>query len=215
MANMYSVGGSRRTGVLVGIVVLHIGFYYALVSGLAREGLQLADDLGIIDLPPPPPPPPPEDLKEPPPPPPVDVPPPVVPPPLLDLPVFEGPSSAITARVAEAPPPRVQAPPPPPKPVQITAPTLRARGDRVAAAINACYPSASRRLHEEGRVVVSITIDATGKAGAMKVTQGSGFERLDAAAECVIRRLTFNPGRRDGQPVEAQAVLPIVFKLES
>jgi protein TonB len=197
--------------VLVGIVVLHIGFYYALVNGLARHGLQLADDLGIIDLPPPPPPP--EDLKEPPPPPPVDVPPPVVPPPLLDLPVFEGPSSAITARVAEAPPPRVQAPPPP-KPVQITAPTLRARGDRIAAAINACYPSASRRLNEEGRVVVSITIDATGKAGTMSVTQSSGFERLDAAAECVIRRLTFNPGRRDGQPVEAQAVLPIVFKLE-
>lgn len=211
MANMYSAGGSRRATVLVGIIGLHIGFYFALVSGLAREGLQQLQDFGIIDLPPPPPPP--DELKEPPPPPPVDLPPPVVPPPLLDLPTFEGPTTAITARVAETPPPRVQAPPPP-RPVQITAPTLRARGDRVAAAINACYPSASRRLNEEGRVVVSITIDAAGKAGAMNVTQSSGFERLDAAAECVIRRLSFNPGRRDGQAVEAQAVLPIVFKLE-
>lgn len=211
MANMYSVGGSRRAAVLIGIIGLHIGFYLALVSGLAHDAMRMADEIGLIDLPPPPPPP--EDLKEPPPPPPVDVPPPVVPPPLLDLPTFEGPSSAITARVAETPPPKVQAPPPP-KPVQITAPTLKARGDRVAAAINACYPSASRRLNEEGRVVVAITIDATGKAGAMSVQQSSGFERLDGAAECVIRRLTFNPGRRDGQPVEAQAVLPIVFKLE-
>ena len=48
----------------------------------------------------------------------------------------------------------------------------------------------------------------------MSVSQSSGFERLDGAAECVIRRLPFDPGKRDGQPVEAQATLPIVFKLE-
>jgi hypothetical protein len=29
-----------------------------------------------------------------------------------------------------------------------------------------------------------------------------------------VRRLPFDPGKRDGQPVEAQATLPIVFKLE-
>ena len=86
--------------------------------------------------------------------------------------------------------------------------------DRIAAAINACYPSASRRLSEEGRVLVTISIGADGKAGAMSVSQSSGFERLDGAAECVIRRLPFDPGKRDGQPVEAQATLPIVFKLE-
>ncbi|MGB5131834.1 MAG: TonB family protein, partial [Steroidobacteraceae bacterium] len=135
-----------------------------------------------MDLPPPPPPP--EDMEEPPPPPPVDVPPPVVPPPLIDLPAFEGPSSAITARVTEAPPPRAQTAPP--RQVQITPPRIKARGDRIAAAINACYPSASRRLSEEGRVVVTIAIGADGKAGTMRVSQSSGFERLDGAAECVI-----------------------------
>jgi len=140
------------------------------------------------------------------------VPPPVVPPPLIDLPAFEGPTTAITARVSEAPPPRAQTAPA--RQSQVTPPKIKARGDRIAAAINACYPSASRRLSEEGRVVVSITIDAAGKAGAMRVSQGSGFERLDGAAECVIRKLPFEPGKRDGQPVEAQATLPIVFKLE-
>jgi protein TonB len=142
----------------------------------------------------------------------VDVPPPIVPPPLIDLPVFEGPTTAITAQVKEAPP-RAQ-PQAPSRQVQITPPRIKARGDRIAAAINSCYPSASRRLSEEGRVLLTITIDAAGKAGAMKVSQSSGFERLDAAAECVIRKLPFEPGKRDGQPVEAQATLPIVFKLE-
>jgi protein TonB len=88
------------------------------------------------------------------------------------------------------------------------------RGDRVSAAINACYPSASRRLSEEGRVVATITVGSDGKAGAISVAQSSGFERLDGAAECVIRKLAFNPGKRDGVAVEAQATLPIVFKLE-
>ncbi len=210
MANVYSAGASRRTAVLAAIIVLHIGFFWALKQGLVRSGMQLIQDFSIMDLPPPPPPP--EDLEEPPPPPPVDVPPPVVPPPLIDLPVFEGPSTAITVRVSEAPPPRAQTAPP--RQVQITPPKIKARGDRIAAAINACYPSASRRLSEEGRVVVTITIDAIGKAGTMHVSQSSGFERLDGAAECVIRKLPFDPGKRDGQPVEAQATLPIVFKLE-
>jgi protein TonB len=210
MANIYSAGLSRRSAVFAAILVLHFGFFTALKAGLVRAGMQLAEDFSIIDLPPPPPPP--KDMEEPPPPPPLDVPPPTVPPPLIDLPAFEGPSSAITARVSEAAPQRTQTAPP--RQVQITPPRIKARGDRIAAAINACYPSASRRLSEEGRVVVTISIDATGKAGAMSVSQSSGFERLDGAAECVVRRLPFDPGKRDGQPVEAQATLPIVFKLE-
>jgi protein TonB len=210
MANTYSAGGSRRAAVFVGIIVLHVAFLYALKQGLVRGAMNLVQDFSIMDLPPPPPPP--EDLEEPPPPPPVDVPPPTVPPPLIDLPAFEGPSSAITARVVEQAP-RTQ-PQASPRQVAITPPRIKARGDRIAAAINACYPSASRRLSEEGRVMLTITIDAAGKAGAMSVSQSSGFARLDGAAECVIRRLPFDPGKRDGQPVEAQATLPIVFKLE-
>jgi protein TonB len=210
MANTYSAGGSRTAAVLVGIVVLHIGFFWALKQGLVRGAVQLIQDFSIMDLPPPRPPP--ENLDEPPPPPPVDVPPPVVPPPLIDLPVFEGPSQAITTRTVE-PPPRA-APQAPPRQVQITPARIKARGDRIAAAINACYPSASRRLSEEGRVMLTITIAADGKVGAMAVNQSSGFARLDGAAECVVRRLPFEPGKRDGQPVDSQATLPIVFKLE-
>jgi protein TonB len=98
--------------------------------------------------------------------------------------------------------------------VQITPARFKSRSDRIAAAISACYPSASRRLSEEGRVVATITVGADGKAGAVTVTQSSGFPRLDAAIECVVRRLPFEPGKRDGQPVDSQVSVPIVFKLE-
>ncbi len=209
MANTYSSGGSRTTAVFIAIIVLHLGFFWALKQGLVRAGIEIVQDYAIMDLPPPPPPP--ENLDEPPPPPPVDVPPPVVPPPLIELPAFEGPSNAITAQVKETARPQPQTAA---RQVAITPPKIKARGDRIAAAINACYPSASRRLSEEGRSVATVTITADGKAGAVNVTQSSGFPRLDAAVECVVRRLPFDPGKRDGQAVEAQVSLPIQFKLE-
>jgi len=214
MSDQYAGGGgSRRAAVFITIIALHLGFYLALVSGLAREAMQIVADVGIIDLPPPPPPP--EDLKEPPPPPPTELPPPVVPPPLIDLPAFSGPTTAITAQVSDKPqaPPKVVAPPPP-RSVQITPPSMKSNARSLANALNSCYPSASRRLNEEGRVTVVVTIGVDGKMSGMQVAQGSGFERLDAAAECVLRKLSFNPGKRDGQAVEAQATLPITFKLE-
>jgi protein TonB len=198
--------------VFVGIIALHVGFYLALATGLTREAMQLVQDIGIIDLPPPPPPP--EDLKEPPPPPPTDLPPPVVPPPLIDLPAFTGPTTAITAQVSDKPQaaPKVSAPAA--RTVQITPPSMKSSPRSLASALNACYPSASRRLNEEGRVIVVVTIGTDGKMKTTQVATSSGFERLDGAAECVIRKLSFNPGMRDGQPVEAQATLPITFKLE-
>lgn len=215
MANVYSGASmSRSTVVVATIVAMHFGFYLALISGLARTGLEILQDVGIVDLPPPPPPP--EDLDEPPPPPPIDRPPPVVPPPLIDLPTFTGPTTAITAQVAEKP---VQRAPvvaaPPPRPVQITPPSMRSSPRSLASALNSCYPSASRRLNEEGRVIVTVTIDTDGRMSALEVSQSSGFERLDGASECVVRKLTFNPGRRDGQAVVAQATLPITFRLEN
>jgi periplasmic protein TonB len=209
MASTYSVGGSRRVAVFVAIIILHLIFFWALKQGLVRAGIELVQDYAIMDLPPPPPPP--EDLDEPPPPPPVDVPPPVVPPPLIELPAFEGPSNAISAQVKETP--RAQ-PQTPARQVQITPARFKSRSDRISAAIAACYPSASRRLSEEGRVVATVTVAADGKAGAVSVTQSSGFPRLDAAIECVVRRLPFEPGKRDGQPVDSQVSIPIVFKLE-
>jgi protein TonB len=93
-------------------------------------------------------------------------------------------------------------------------PVLRTRDRRLAALIDACYPAASRRLSEEGRVAARVTIDAAGRPIDWSVEESSGFAHLDSVVDCVIRRLEFIPGRRDGRGVEATVLLPIVFRLD-
>jgi periplasmic protein TonB len=97
--------------------------------------------------------------------------------------------------------------------VEYRAPALRTRDRRLAVLIDACYPAAARRLGEEGRVVARVTIDAGGQPIASSVEETSGFAHLDAGVDCVVRRLEFVPGRRDGRGVEATVLLPILFRL--
>ena len=96
---------------------------------------------------------------------------------------------------------------------ELRAPRLKWRDARLAALVESCYPGTSRRLGEEGRVTVRFDIDAAGRVSAWNHVQCSGFERLDAAADCVVGRLEFRPGRRDGEAVPASVHLPIVFRL--
>ena len=63
-------------------------------------------------------------------------------------------------------------------------------------------------------MVARLTIDAAGRPIAWSVEESSGFARLDSVVDCVIRRLEFIPGRRDGRGVEATVLLPIVFRLD-
>ena len=119
---------SKRTAGIVFVVLLHALLGYALVSGLARKGLDIikkpleAVVIQEVIIPPPPPPPPPPKKIEPPPQAPkvVAPPPPFVPPPEVTPPV----SSAPTIVAAPTPPPEpvVIAPPPPPAPVAVVAP---------------------------------------------------------------------------------------------
>jgi protein TonB len=97
--------------------------------------------------------------------------------------------------------------------VVVQPPRLRTPDARLKALMSSCYPAPSRRFSEEGRVVARAVIGVDGRAASWAVDQGSGFPRLDAAADCVIRRLEFVAGRRDGNAVEATVRLPIVFEL--
>jgi protein TonB len=96
----------------------------------------------------------------------------------------------------------------------LQAPAIRTRDQRLEGLIAACYPPASRRLGEEGRVIVHVVIDAGGRPSASRIERSSGFPRLDRAADCVVRRLEFVPGRRDGRAVEASVLLPVMFRLD-
>ena len=77
------------------------------------------------------------------------------------------------------------------------------------------YPSASRRLEEEGLVVVAVVIDPDGRVADARVARSSGHERLDRAAVAqALRKWRFVPAKRDGMPVTGQAQIPVRFELQ-
>lgn len=63
------------------------------------------------------------------------------------------------------------------------------------------YPSEARRQGQDGVVVLSLWIDATGKAGRVEVKQSSGHPLLDEAALNMARRSEYVPARRGSASV--------------
>lgn len=204
-----AAAASRRVVVLGVIIGMHILMFIALKTGLAAHGVALIQDIVAVDLPPPPKE---DEKKEPPPPPPVDRPPPMVPPPMIDLGPEISESTAIQNVVAA--PTRPAAPPPPPKPA---GPTQQASLDvrKMGERIKPPYPSASRRLGEEGKVILLVRVGVDGRVVGASVDQSSGFPRLDEAAQQhVVKYYRFKPAMSAGTPVETQVRVPISFKLE-
>lgn len=75
------------------------------------------------------------------------------------------------------------------------------------------YPPASRRMGEEGRVLLRVHVLANGQADEVRLQQGSGFERLDEAAVEAVRRWQFVPARLGDTAVAAWVIVPIAFNL--
>ncbi len=75
------------------------------------------------------------------------------------------------------------------------------------------YPRQSRLLGEQGTVVLFVEIGADGRPGAIVVTKSSGHTRLDAAAVQALRKATFVPARRRGEPVPSVKRIAIAFRL--
>jgi len=198
---------SKRSLILVAILVIHAIVIYAFASGLAKSGqryLQTILQTSIIETEKPkdlPPPPPPVDLKEKPP---VQV---VAPDINISVPVDTPPpiTNVVKATPAAPPPPAVVRPPPPGTPVQVTY-----RPD-----ISNYYPEASRRQGEEGRVVVKICVSATGKIDSVELATGSGFPELDEAALKVAKAYRFKPATSEGKPVGVCPTLPVKFELHA
>lgn len=117
-----------------------------------------------------------------------------------------------------APPPATSpaqpVPPAPPAPAATAATATPARFD--AAYLNnpePGYPAASRRLGEEGRVLLRVRVSAAGQPVAVDVEKSSRFERLDEAARQAVARWRFVPARRGDEAVESSVLVPIVFRL--
>ncbi|MBW7657650.1 TonB family protein [Hydrogenophilus thermoluteolus] len=76
------------------------------------------------------------------------------------------------------------------------------------------YPTASRRLGEEGTVIIRALIEEDGHASIVQVEKSSGYLRLDRAAEEAVRKWKFKPGKKNGIPVAMWHLIPIKFELK-
>lgn len=208
----------RKTGALAALA-LHALVGLALLNyEPARSALVAAAPI-MVDLITPP-------RVEPRPDPPVEMPPkpkpvarlrPKPPEPLPVITAVEAPSPI----VAPAPPPEPPATPEPPAlpavvapapaPVPVTPPLFNADYLRNPPP---AYPPLSRRLGEEGRVVLRVLVSPGGEAAEVQLRSSSGYARLDEAAREIVRRWKFVPAKRGEHPVAAWVLIPVSFKLE-
>lgn len=110
----------------------------------------------------------------------------------------EPPPGEPAPRVVEAAPPR-------PEPPRADLAYL----DNAAPA----YPPISRRMREQGRVLLRVEVDPDGRVVAIELAQSSGHGRLDEAALAAARRWRFAPAKLGDTQVAGRALVPIVFQL--
>lgn len=76
------------------------------------------------------------------------------------------------------------------------------------------YPAMSKRLGEQGKVIVRVLIGVDGTAQKAEIRQSSGFDRLDQAALVTTQRWRYVPGKRGGVAETMWFNVPINFVLE-
>jgi protein TonB len=195
----------RLAGLAV-VLALHAAGLYALWQYQIRITPQEAVTLFVNFINPPPPVKQEEPPKPRPRPKPVDLPPPE--PPQI---VVEAPVVLPEEPVAPPPPePIIEAPPAPPEPVRLVAELSVSCPKRTPPV----YPAVSRRMGEEGRVVLWVELDEQGRVMTARVDTRSGSARLDDAALAAVKTWRCTPATRDGAPVRAIALQPFVFSLE-
>jgi len=208
--------GNRTVGIGL-VIAFHLALGYALVSGLARQVVEVIQkplDVMLVDDPHPPAPPPP--------PPPVRAAPrveaaaPAPRPPAVVVPA-PAPPGPIAAEVGTVSAP-APVPAPPPEPAPSPAPHVPVRVAPVIDAARNCqkpeYPPASRRREEAGTVVLRFLIDPDGNVTDSKVETSSGFPALDVAARDALSRCRFKPGSVDGRPEPSWAQLKYTWRLQ-
>lgn len=135
--------------------------------------------------------------------------------PVLAMPVEQSPSPASPVLAVASPAPQPEAP--------VRAAAAPAPAPLTAARFDAAYlqnpkpnyPALSRRLGEEGKVLLRVRVTSEGLAATVDLEKSSNFERLDAAARQAVARWRFVPARRGEEAIEASVIVPVVFRLDS
>lgn len=107
--------------------------------------------------------------------------------------------------------PATAGPPSPPAPPRIELPSSD------AAYLNnpkPPYPALSKRLGEQGKVVVRVLIGVDGAAQQAEIRTSSGYDRLDQAALATVLKWRYVPGKRGGVAEAMWFNVPINFVLE-
>jgi protein TonB len=209
-----------KFGPFAAVLAIHAVLFYLISSGLlhrmAEVALPQAVMVSFVAPPPPPKPATPAAPKV------VSVatvrPPPrvVVPPtPIVQVQVQNtitaSPPAAPVASEAPAAPVVVAAPPAPPS----TGPKTISSGVEYIQAPQPVYPTMSKRMGEQGKVVLLILVNEKGMPDQVKVQSSSGSSRLDEAGRQAAMRAVFKPHVEDGHPVSVYVIVPLTFQLAS
>jgi protein TonB len=215
---------NRNTLIAASVVLFHVAALWALQAGLLRRAVEIIVPAQIIAEfieppvpkvePPPPVPKPPVPVKQP-----VIKKAEVLPPPPMPVAVADptpapNAPTGVTAPQPPAPPiaaPVAAAPVAPPAPPKVELPSSDA--DYLQNPKPA-YPAISKRLGEQGKVVVRVLIGTDGTAQRAEIRQSSGYDRLDQAALATVQRWRYVPGKRGGVAEAMWFNVPINFVLE-
>ncbi|MBC3921083.1 energy transducer TonB [Undibacterium sp. CY18W] len=202
-----------------GIVLAHLGLFYALEHGLISHAVQILPKEVILTMiqphvsKPEQPPAPIPTKKLTTLPPPIPLVPQITP--VVDIPVEQHqitvqPSPQIpqpvAAVAAKAEPSTSMAPPAAPKQISAVEYLRPPQAD---------YPPMSRRMGEEGKVTLRILVNEKGVAEKVDIQKSSGSNRLDEAAKTAILRAIFKPYLEDGKALTVIATATISFTLNS
>ncbi len=211
---------NRRLVIAASVVLFHIAALWALQSGLLKRAVEVIVPAEVLS----------EFIS--PPAPKIDVPQPSAPKPQLQQPPKRQAPPAPLPVATPAPAPAPAAPmglstPQPAAPVvaapAATGPTTPAASSRLelpssdAAYLNnpkPPYPVLSKRLGEQGKVVVRVLIGVDGTAQQAEIRTSSGYDRLDQAALTTVLKWRYVPGKRGGVAEAMWFNVPINFVLE-
>jgi protein TonB len=202
---------TKRLPSLMVVLVLHGILLWLIQSGLARQAITLTQEsveaLLLTDAAPPPPP----------------VAAPKTPSPKTPLPpVIQPPTTTATPVITATTAPAINVTPtqstPPTAPTASSAPSPSIRTGAAIQPGASCakpdYPSASRRLEEEGTVGLKFLIGADGRVLQAEIEKTSGFPRLDEAARNALSKCQFRPGSIDGKAEQSWASIKYTWRLE-